>query len=220
MKRYNTFLITAFLVITSLSCQALLPSATEGGESTDLPNVLFQDDFSDPTSGWDRVDGDKASTNYYNDGYRIFVNAPDSDYWANPGLNFTDVRIEVDARKLSGPDDNDFGVLCRYQPDTREYYFFMLTSDGYYTIGKFINGNIEPIGMDSMLPHEAIRTGASTNHIRADCVGNQLTLYANGIKLFETTDDELTNGDVGLIAGTFEEPGTDILFDNFTVLNP
>lgn len=38
------------------------------------------------------------------------------DAWANQSRSFPgDVRIEVDAAKIGGPDDNDFGVICRYQ---------------------------------------------------------------------------------------------------------
>jgi hypothetical protein len=33
-------------------------------------------------------------------------------------------------------------------------------------------------------------------------------------------DTSFTSGDVGLIAGTYEEAGTDVLFDNFVVTKP
>jgi hypothetical protein len=36
----------------------------------------------------------------------------------------------------------------------------------------------------------------------------------------EQEDSTLTSGDVGLMAGTFSNPGTDILFDNFVVRQP
>lgn len=208
-------LLLSVLILASLSCQ-FIPTGNE--ETPEPSNVLFQDDFSDPSSGWDRVTEDTMSTDYADGVYRIYVNEANVDVWANPGLDFTDVRIEVDATKISGPDDNDFGVTCRVQDGN--FYFFIISSDGYYGIGKFKDQQQELIGMDAMQPSEVIRQGGTTNHIRADCTGDTLTLYANGERLAEAHDAEFTSGDVGLIAGAFGTPGTEIHFDNFTVLNP
>ena len=60
----------------------------------------------------------------------------------------------------------------------------------------------------------------ATNTIRADCVGSSLSLYVNGEKLDEVQDTEFGSGDVGLMAGSFDTPGTDIHFDNFVVTKP
>jgi len=65
-----------------------------------------------------------------------------------------------------------------------------------------------------------IKSGETTNHLRVECVGPTLTLYVNGQKLDSQQDSEYTSGDVGLIAGTYENAGTDIWFDNFTVTKP
>jgi hypothetical protein len=71
-----------------------------------------------------------------------------------------------------------------------------------------------------MPPSDAINQGAATNHIRADCVGSTLTLYANGTQIDQQTDTDFSTGDVGLLAGTYTQTGTDILFDNFVVMKP
>jgi hypothetical protein len=72
----------------------------------------------------------------------------------------------------------------------------------------------------SFIPTDAIRQGEATNHIRADCVGSSLTLHVNGAELAEVQDDTLASGDVGLLAGTFDQPGTELLFDDFVVKRP
>ena len=55
-------------------------------------------------------------TAYNNGAYQIMVNKTLSDAWSNPGsFNFTDVRVEVDATKNGGSDNNDFGIICRYR---------------------------------------------------------------------------------------------------------
>ena len=76
------------------------------------------------------------------------------------------------------------------------------------------------ISSDKLQPSDLVKQGEASNHVRADCIGNSLTLYVNGKKAASATDSTLTGGDVGLIAGTYSTPGTDILFDNFMVYKP
>jgi serine/threonine protein kinase len=182
-------------------------------------NVLFRDDFSDPGSGWDQVSDENGLTNYWDRTYRIVVDEPQTDRWANPGEDFTDVIVEVDAFKAGGPNDNNFGIICRYQ-GLGEYYAFFISSDGFYSITKIVDGEYDFMGLTGMLESDSILQGSSTNHIRAECVGNTMRLYANGDLLQELEDGDYADGDVGLIAGTFDLPGTDIRFDNFVVYSP
>lgn len=183
------------------------------------PAVLFSDDFSDPNSGWDRVQTDEGITDYDNGGYRIVVNKPQSDYWANPGRMFGDVRVEVEATKAGGPDDNDFGVICRYQ-DTENFYYFVISSDGYFGVLRYLNGESQVLGADALKRSDAILRGGARNHLRVDCTGDQLTLFVNGQQVHTVGDPSFATGDVGLLAGTYDVPGTDIRFDNFVVYAP
>jgi hypothetical protein len=219
MKLHVIILLLA-IFLPALACSSLPIGNGDGAVPTLPDNVLFQDDFSDPSSGWDRVNQPEGITDYNNGVYRIFVNTINTDVWANPGLDFSDVRIEVEATKVGGNDNNDFGVICRYQ-DADNYYFFILSSDGYYGIGKVRDGQQKLIGVEAMPPSEAIVQGNASNRVRADCLGPKLSLYANDEFLAQYEDTDFSSGDVGLIAGTSPEaPGTDIHFDNFQVLKP
>ena len=181
--------------------------------------VVFQDDFSRTVSGWDRYYDATFSSDYHEGGYRIHVLEPNTYAWAVPRLDLTDVQIEVDATRLGGPEDNVYGVLCRYR-DLRNYYFFLVSSDGYSGIGVYKDGRRKLLTDESLLPSEAVNRGDIPNHIRADCNGYQLRLFVNGILVAETQAAEFPSGDVGLIAGSHDLPGTEIIFDNFTVLQP
>ncbi len=214
-KKMYLLAMISVLVLAALAC-----SFGTDSESEPLPEgLLFKDDFSDTSSGWDRVDVSDGITDYADGVYRIYVTTESMDVWANPGLNFTDTIIEVEAAKGGGPDDNDFGVICRYE-DASNFYFFIISSDGYYGLGKVLDDEQILLGEEELLPDDAIKTGHVTNDIRADCVGSTLTLYANGTQLVSVQDSSFTSGDVGLIAGTFDTPGTDIHFDNFVVRQP
>jgi hypothetical protein len=182
-------------------------------------DVLFQDDFSRTSSGWDRTQ-DQAYRSDYSDGvYRIEIFQPATTAWSNPGLDFGDVQIEVETVKAAGPDDNAFGVVCRYQ-DPANYYFFLISSDGFAGIGARRTGSTVLLTGDAMLPSEAILLGSAANHIRADCVGTRLTLMVNGAAVSEAEASDWARGDVGLIASSYAEAGAVIDFDNFTVIAP
>ena len=203
----------ALLILVAIACRAISPGGDEPGR------ILFRDDFSDPASGWNRVTAANGETDYADGAYRIFVNEPNMDIWAKPGLDFNDVHIEVDALKVGGDRNNRFGIICRVvEPNT--FYTFIVSSDGYYGIGKIKGQEYKLIGMDALQPSDVILKGSALNHIRADCVGNRLTLHVNGHKLAEVEDNDLTSGDVGLIAGTYDTSGTDVRFDNFVVYQP
>ncbi len=155
---------------------------------------------------------------YDGGGYRMLVNALQVNFWSTPHKDFSDVRIEVDAGKLGGPDENRIGLICRYTGN--QYYFFIISSDGYYGIGIFKNNQATLLGQSEMQSSDKITTGTAINHLRADCNGNTLTFYVNGSQLAQAHDSTLTHGDVGLLAGTFSHPGVDVLFDNFVVMKP
>jgi hypothetical protein len=228
MKKNLIFVMTA-LIAASLACNFGGIGSGGGDGGTSQPdNVLFQDDFSNIFSGWDSVSDDDGVTDYKDGAYRIQVNTIGTqgngmDMWGNPGLNFDeDVRVEVDATKTAGPDDNDMGVMCRYDDsgDTFNFYYFLISSDGYIAILKMKDSSSEVISGDEWELSDAVKTGNATNHIRGDCIGSELTMYVNGQKVATASDSDFTKGDVGLMAGTFETPGTDILFDNFLVTKP
>ena len=210
--KYKTALLVTFILV------ALVLTAC-GGKDQGI--VLFSDDFSSNNSGWTQVlDSTDFKTNYKDGAYQIQVNKARSNAWGNPGaLNFTDVRVEVDATKSSGSDDNDFGIICRYQ-DPTNFYFAVVSSDGFYGIIKMSDGIYNLIGHEELESSDQIKLGAETNHLRFDCVGSTLTLYVNDTQIDQQVDEQFTTGNVGLIAGTYDETGTEILFDNFYVYQP
>ena len=154
---------------------------------------------------------------YDGGGYRILVRQPKLNFWSMSERNYKDVRVEADVIKLHGPDENRMGLICRYQDG--DYYFFIISNDGYYFIGKFIGGLTLPLGQSEMQASAAIQKG-TMNHLRADCIGNKLTFYVNFTEVASATDSDFASGDAGVLAGAFAEPGVDVLFDNFVVIQP
>lgn len=217
LSRLSIALAATALAAAGLACQTV----TRASEQVKAPadGSLFFDDFSDTGSGWDREQYDGGSTDYLDGQYQILVTEPNSDYWANPGLDLADVRVETLATKAGGPDDNDFGLICRYQ-DVGNFYYFVISSDGYAGILKASDRDTTALGTGNLEPSDAILLGEATNLIAAECIGNSLRLFVNGQLVIQAEDSDFARGDVGLLAGTFDTPGADIRFDDFRVLEP
>jgi hypothetical protein len=118
-----------------------------------------------------------------------------------------------------GPQENRLGLICRRKDDAN-FYYFVISADGYYGIGKVEDGKWSLLSGDQMQRHDAIQPGAKINHLRADCIGNLLILYVNNQLVGSAQDVDFTSGDVGLLAGAFDVPGVDVYFDNFVVYKP
>ncbi len=183
-------------------------------------NVLMVDNFTDPMSGWKVWVGEDGSSIDYSDGaLRVFINKSQFDYWSVAGKNYDNVHLESDIKKGAGPDDNDFGLICRYQ-DENNFYAFVISSDGYAGIIKVKNGEYQVLSGDMLQYSEAIHRGSDRNRLQAVCKDSTLTFSVNAIKLFEVTDADFTSGDVGVIAGAYDTAGVEVFFDNFAALKP
>jgi hypothetical protein len=217
-KVYIAFAVVALVSLACSFSTTNTPQPSTGGQTS---NVLFQDDFSNSNSGWPVRSSEGSGMEYSSGGYRIYVAGDKSDLIAEAGQSLpADVIIDVDVTN-AGIDNNDFGVICRMQ-DLDNFYFFQLASDGYAVIGKYENNRLKYLSSEGgMQPVDGIYAGSTTNHMRAECIGNSFKLYANGSLVAQVTDSTFTSGgDVGLMAGTFDVGGVDVLFDNFVVTRP
>lgn len=200
-----------------------LPPTPEPTEEPTTPQtqasqVLFYDDFSDPASGWDRFSNEQGMTDYVDSAYKIAVYTDTHFFWANPYKNFGDQIVEVEATVISTSTDNQYGIICRHA-DVDNWYALEISSDGYAAIRKRFQGSELEYIVD-WVQSPTIHLGNSTNNLRAECIGPRLALYVNGMLAVEGIDTDISSGDAGLIAGTFDAPSVEVLFDNFQVSAP
>ncbi|MCX7683608.1 MAG: hypothetical protein N2508_16835 [Anaerolineae bacterium] len=207
------------LALTTLACTCnLLPSLKTPAAPTPS-NVIFQDDFSNPESGWEVRKHNQGSVGYKDGVYAVASYSNSKTMWGVANRTFDNIVIEVDATQVAaGPmSNNDYGVVCREQNEGDGYYL-LISGDGYYTIikaqgEKFIN-------LVDWTGSEAINQGNATNHIRAVCNGSSLELSVNGKFLTSVEDSTFTSGDIALTATTYEDAPTEIHFDNLVVSRP
>ncbi len=205
---------------------SLLAACSLGGEAVDECNTggaLFFDDFSGQQNcGWREYNESGVVVEILPDPgvLQISVSQPGQIGWTNPGRDFDDVIITTKATQVSGPDDNAYGVICRYQ-DENNFYVFLISGDGYYAIGKYQTGSPQVIYLtENYIASDAIQQGAAMNELRVSCVGNELGLQINGVPVTTVVDPTFVRGDVGVGASVFD-PGTAVIqFDDFRVLQP
>jgi S1-C subfamily serine protease len=177
--------------------------------------VLYSDDFSTTTGDW-AWSGSEGSVAYGNGELEIEIISPEYIVWGLSGGTYTDTVIDVDTRVIQSAGDGDFGILCRLQ-DKDNFYGMEISEDGYFTIWKRLNG--EHYDLVEWTPSSLIDTSRKAI-LTAICVGDELSLMLDGDLLAEVKDSDLSSGDVGLVAGTWDGAPIVVGFDNFVVREP
>jgi hypothetical protein len=195
------------------------PSATKG--------VIFRDDFSGKSNGWDVADGASHSLRYVDGTYQILTKQS-GDYLGFPRARYEQfaslrsVRVEVDARRLTGAEGNGYGVVCRYQR-SGDSYVFNITNDGHYRMAKLFHG--KTIRLKGPAASDAINS-SSLYHLQAQCSQDaegapvRLVLSVDGRRIAEVIDRDnpLPLGGIGVFAHNKLGGGpTAFIFDNFVV---
>ncbi|HKY78755.1 MAG TPA: serine protease [Anaerolineales bacterium] len=185
-----------------------------GGQQAAGDVVIF-DDFSDPASGWVE-DSDPDWDLYYGGGSYFFEIGP-SQFYLNSYLveDHTNIVVNVDVNIEQPAFDGDIGVLCRYI-DSDNYYALEVSEDGYYSIWKRVAGEV--VYLVEWTSSDLVPIDSSPFVLNASCDGAQLMVGINGEVLAQATDTDFATGYAGLTAGTWENGGLIVSFDNFEVI--
>ena len=203
-----------FSLAIILACQFSILPPSSG-------DVIFVDDFSTSNENWDTWDKpDESAVSFFEDGLIMIVSKPNLDIITTNKVSYPDVLIQTTAQKRLGTNDNAYGIVCRYL-NYRNYYSFLISSDGYYGIIKVVEGDYKLLSSENMEFDESIHQGRGENSISAKCESNTLTFSINGVEKTSVIDGDLVAGKSGLITGSFSGADeTAVLFDNFLVMVP
>jgi hypothetical protein len=201
------------VVLSSCSFAGFNPPTPEPG------SILFQDAFTDTSTGWLSLREQTLMMDYDSGGFRFYLNRVNYDAWSIPRLYFREAVIEADAGRLGGPGNNLYGLVCAYK-NKDNFLAFVISSDGYYGISQHKEGVQSLLGNSEMKTDDAIFRDERANHLKAECTNHRLALTVNGKMLLEVVWDGKAQGDVGLLVGSFDTIGVDILFKNFVVKSP
>jgi len=136
------------------------------------------------------------------------------DVVALHGFSGDDLTLEAEARPLSCPAFNGYGLVYRAQ-DSAHYTVFAVSGDGYYAVLK-VNGDEETALVDwQQFPH--IRRGQQSNRLRVACIGPTCRFYINDEYAATVVDDTWLAGDIGLWACSFGEEEVTVQFQDVRV---
>ena len=217
MRRLIFIWLTLILILCGCSQMPLLTGMINASSEDDANNADLRDDFSDKKSGWEEIISSEGSAGYSNGAYQIRVTYPNTDIFTTFTKTFVNSDVVVIAARTAGTDDNNFGVICRYQ-DPKNFYAGQISSDGTAGIFKIENGTYQLLGNKHMLPIPVILDGNSENEIRFECIEKTLTLSVNGALADSQEDDTFKSGEIGLIAGVLGGDSGVFQFDDLTAI--
>jgi hypothetical protein len=129
---------------------------------------------------------------------------------------YQDLAMEMDGRKVSGSDTNDYGLIFRLV-DRGNFYRFVVSSQGQYTLDQYLKSNWNTI--KKWTTHSAIKKGTEINHLKVIAQGSTFQLYVNDTLVDTITDNSIPQaGKVALSGGSYDAPNVHVAFDNVQVL--
>jgi hypothetical protein len=196
------------------------PTATASPQASATPTpdgVLLEDDFSTERNGWLSEVTDKDEKGYEGGEFRIAVYDPEYSTWGypEPPLDLADFVAEVDARRVSGPLENEYGVMVRYQQGIDDFYLFAISSSGSYVVEKYVGGEWQTLVEWTESP--VIQSGDASNRLRVTCQGSKMRFFVNGEQLTQIEDTSFRSGNIGLLVSTLDKGGAVVAFDNLRV---
>ena len=221
--------ITTLIAATPILAQDTLPLDKPCGASGScMPSVVSSTVNSAPTGSvleeqfnsvdaWETyIDPERGIELSVKNGiYSAYTQSPGFVWGLNDEVH-TDVVLEVQAVPLSIYSSNGFGLMCR--ADDGNGYFFMITGSGHYAIFVGTDDAFQPLV--NWQASTAIKSGLDNNLIRAECVGNQLSLYANNQQLVAVTDNTYQQGFAGMAVAAADGEPAYVGFDNMTIFQP
>ncbi|GAB4561936.1 MAG: hypothetical protein Kow0047_09660 [Anaerolineae bacterium] len=197
-----------------------LSAAVRGSAEREVARVVqtepdWLDDFHRNDGTWEVVTTEDVDRFYRAGAYHIEVLTDALLAWSVSDVEAADFYLEVDTAHVAGPLNNEISVVYRFV-DNDNFYLFSISSDGYYRLRKQVDG--EFITVIEWTPSDAIEVGEETiNRVAVYARGPYMAFFVNGILVDETQDSSLSSGSIGLAAGSFEEPGVEVAFDNLAL---
>ena len=215
MRRLIIICIVLLIFSTGCTRMPLLSSILDSSSGNSSDEEVLWDDFSDKKSGWEHLQLDEGSAGYVGGTYQIAVNVPNTDIFTTYARTFANNEITVKVARIKGSDNNNFGIICRFQ-DPENFYAGQISSDGFAGIFKVKDGEYRLLGHQSMVPVPAIIGGSGENEIKFECIEKTLSLSVNSVLADSQQDDTFKSGEIGLIAGTVDGNTGVFQFDDLT----
>jgi hypothetical protein len=104
-----------------------------------LCELLYQDEFSNPDSGWPIIEESDYRMEYLEGEYRLWLDFTNGWLAASPDFTFADYALSVNARKASGGYAS-YGLIFGLSNDWQEFHTFEIDPQGNFGIFRYNHG--------------------------------------------------------------------------------
>jgi len=174
------------------------------------PNIIFQDDFTNPGNGWSVFSNDFGEGKYENGGYFLRCVGPSYPefkvYTMNPALtSLKSFMVDLDMTMLSGGRDDCVGILLKW-PDINtldipgyvqpsDYHFLLFPYDRSVTcyskhVIKGSSADLEPGYFLGRSPVTCVKGVNEVNNIKI-WLNPRVFFSVNDYKLVDASDDNI-----------------------------
>jgi hypothetical protein len=187
------------------------------------PDVLYQDDFTNPASGWPDAEFGNFLIGYHEPEYyhivikTAHVKAPVVSIPDPATHNYSDATIELVVQTVSGRTATDgdyrYGLVFRQtgdnyyaftiSPTTKKWEVLKSSRSVLAVLKEGVDENIHDLDLDDLL--------------RVDAQGSNFLFSINDRLVGQVTDTDFPEGTVGLYAENIENTNTHVHFNTLTV---
>lgn len=168
---------------------------------------------------WSDTEQEGVSGAVVDEQLHLTVDLPESMFYTTMGRrNLEDGVFELDVQALDGSAESAFGLVFRATPNSTDFYYFLVSVDGFYSIGGCQNGCLEGdlirIADNMWIQSDAIEQGLNQPHsLRVEAIGDSLAYFINGVEIGRFSNTAIPKGDIGILLQTFDSSAT-VAFDN------
>ncbi len=211
---FSVYLMGCTALMNSYSTPTITPSPTQTLKPT-LSPILYENDFSHPAGDWWVNEDENGTAKYQDQTYHITANKGDRINWSVlEKKTFYDGVLNFTYQKISGDENTGAAVFWRIM-DTNNFYGMQITSEGYYSIFKYLDSNlveIVPWKKSSLL-----LKGFDANFIMIVFEGHNIDIYFNNKYETNFTDLSFPYGKIALGAFPTNSSDVEIIFSDLIV---
>jgi hypothetical protein len=200
------------------------PEATATLDQAVVPvsgsDVLYQDNFTDPSSGWTEDKFDNYFIGYHEpEYYHVEVTSPNykTTVFAPGKQSFEDFTVDLkvltSSSKTAPSGDFRYGLAFRRSGD--QYYAFTISprTKKWYVLKSSPNAlTVLKEGTD-----EDIQDLDKEDTLRIDAQGSSLAFHINDRLIDTITDKDYSSGEIGFYVESFDSANTHVHFDDLVV---
>lgn len=193
MRKGVACLLLVLAVAVLGGCNSFGPSGSK---------LLYEERFSQAAGNSWYIGEDEAYRWWIAEGKYHYESQPDQ--WRavkNPVAGqFRDFELKVEVEHLSGVESKTSPFILFRVVDWDNYYRFFVTPGGTFALEKRVAGTWTTL--KGWTSHEAIHRGPGINRVSLVAQGSQLTFFVNGQQVYQTSDDSLGGGQIGVGCGS------------------